>query len=196
MKFELKDMYSFLISHTFPGLLVLVEILLFYQWYVNPHFGEFVQQNWPTETCTIILLLILAYAFSTLLGVILDCVHHFILEDFLRKNTIDNKFTAIKDNLSMEVYGHFLEDDLWYFYEAYANVGLAMVPGLGLFWHWLSSILHLQGWQFWLPLFLYVAILTMTFAEAIYTHSRFIRDEEEFIRVYSARQTANPSKGD
>jgi hypothetical protein len=196
VKFELKDMYSFLISHTFPGLLVLVEILLFYQWCVNPSFWDFVQQNPPTEAGVIILLLILVYALSTLLGIILDGVHHFILEDFLRKKTIDNKFTAIKDDLSMAVYRHFLEDDLWYPYESYANVSLAMVPGVGLFWHWLSSILHLAGWHFWLPLLLYVAVLVMTLCEAIYTYQRFLIDEEEFIRVYSARQTANPSKGD
>ncbi len=122
MKFELKAMYSFLISHTFPGLLVLIQALLFYQWFIDPHFWEFLKTNWPTQAGLILVILIMGYAISTILGVILDGVHHFIFEDFLRKKTADQKFCAIKDDFTIEVYKHFLEDDLWYPYEAYANV--------------------------------------------------------------------------
>lgn len=71
MKFELKDMYSFLISHTFPGLLILVELLFFYQWFVNPNFWNSVQESWPLEASSVLVILILSYAFSTLFGIVL-----------------------------------------------------------------------------------------------------------------------------
>ena len=35
MKFDLKDMYNYLISHTYPGALFGVEILLSLQWFFN-----------------------------------------------------------------------------------------------------------------------------------------------------------------
>ena len=37
----------------------------------------------------------------------------------------------------MQIYIHFIDDDLWYPYEAYANIGIAMIPGFFLFGTWL-----------------------------------------------------------
>lgn len=184
MKFELKDMYSFLISHTFPGLLVLVELLLFYQWFVNPNFCNYLKANWPTETSNVIVILILAYAFSTLFGILLDSIHHFI-EDIYNHKEKDGKFIAINDTFSMDVYKHFLEDDLWYPYEAYANVGIAMTPGLFLLIHWLSRINNFVGLKFWVPVLAYVLILSVIIAEAWFTYRRFCSDETEFIKIFS-----------
>jgi hypothetical protein len=190
MRFELKDMYSFLISHTFPGLLILVELLFFYQWFINPNFWNFIQENWPTETSTVIVILILGYAFSTLIGIVLDSVHHFIEDIFNHKNK-DDKFEAIKDSFSMDVYKHFLEEDLWYPYEAYANVGVAMVPGLFLLYYWLSCIHHFEGLRFWVPVLAYLVTLSITIAEACFTYRRFYSDETEFKAIFSKKQESN-----
>lgn len=190
MKFELKDMYSFLLSHTFPGLLVLIEILLALQWFAKLDVLTFLQKIWSTtQAGNIIILLILAYAFSTLLGIILDGVHHFFLEDIwdIKQKEKDEKFKAISDSLRMDVYKHFLDDDLWYYYEAYANISFAMIPGGILFYYWLSSVKHFEGWYFWISILLYVFVFAMTFAEAIFTKRRFENDEEQFIDVYSKK---------
>lgn len=190
MKFELKDMYSFLLSHTFPGLLALIEILLALQWFAELDVLTFLQKIWSTtQTGNIIILLILAYAFSTLLGIILDGVHHFFLEDIwdIKQKEKDEKFKAISDSLKMDVYKHFLDDDLWYYYEAYANISFAMIPGGILFYYWLSFVKHFEGWYFWISILLYVFVFAMTFAEAIFTKRRFKNDEEQFIDVYSKK---------
>lgn len=190
MKFELKDMYTFLLSHTFPGLLVLIEILLALQWFAKLDVLTFLQKIWSTtQTGNIIILLILAYAFSTLLGIILDGVHHFFLEDIrdIKQEEKDEKFKSISDNLRMDVYKHFLDDDLWYYYEAYANISFAMIPGGFLFYYWLSSVKHFQGWCFWISISLYGFVFAITFAEAIFTKLRFENDEKQFIDVYSKK---------
>lgn len=201
MKFELKDMYKFLISHTFPGLLVLIEILLCYQWFVDNNFWTYLQQKWPAETGTIIIILILSYAFSTLLGLIVDSVHHFI-HDLYEKiakiilpdnvNQDDkNEYDAIKDTLSLEVYNSYIDDDLYYYYEAYSNICVAMVPGLFLFWHWLSSVPNLKSQHFWIAMSIYTIILIITFVEAIWTFSTYKKERIQFTESFSARK---PSK--
>lgn len=190
MKFELKDMYSFLLSHTFPGLLVLIEILLALHWFARLDVLPFLQKIWSTaQAGNIIILLILAYAFSTLLGIILDGVHHFFLEDIwdIKQKEKDEKFKAFSDNLRMDVYKHFLDDDLWYYYEAYANISFAMIPGGILFYYWLSCVKHFQGWYFWISILLYVFVIAITFAEAIFTKLRFENDEEQFIDAYTKK---------
>jgi hypothetical protein len=190
MKFELKDMYNFLLSHTFPGLLVLIEILLALQWFAKLEVLKFLQKIWSTtQTGNTIILLVLAYAFSTLLGIILDGVHHFFLEDIwdIRQQEKEEKFNAISDNLKMDVYKHFLDDDLWYYYEAYANISFAMFPGGFLLYYWLSYIMHFGGLYFWIPMLLYVLVFGITLIEAICTKWRYENDEEQFIDAYGKK---------
>lgn len=190
MKFELKDMYKFLLSHTFPGLLVMIEILLALQWFAKLEVLKFLQKIWSTtQIGNTIILLIVAYAFSTLLGIILDGVHHFFFEDLwdVKQQEKETKFNAISDNLKMDVYKHFLDDDLWYYYEAYANISFAMIPGGILLYYWLSSIKNFVSWYFWIPMLLYVLVFAITFIEAITTKWRFRNDEEQFIDAYNKK---------
>ena len=195
MKFELKDMYNFLISHTFPGLLVLAEILLSLQWFAKLDVMEFLQGVWSGSVGGSIVLLILGYACSTLIGNVLDATHHFILEDFLRKEVEDEKFRGISDELTMSIYKHFLEDDLWYPYEEYANLSFAMIPGWVLLYYWLSVLMHFDGWGLWVPILFYGIVLFMVLVEAICTHRRFVRDENTFIVVYSEKKETSSKKG-
>jgi hypothetical protein len=184
MKFELKDMYGYLLSHTFPGLLFLIEILLVLQWWAKLHVLEFAQKIWSTAAGNIVIVLILAYAFSTLLGVVIDGIHHFLFEDIwdIRQREEEEKFPAISDSLKLDIYKHFLEDDLWYPYECYANIMIVMIPGFFLLKHWLSWILHVEN--LW-PLIIYAVIWGIMLGEAICTYRRFLKDEEQFVNSYS-----------
>lgn len=196
MKFELKDMYNFLLSHTFPGSLVLAEILLCLQWFAQLDVWEFLKGVWSSSSGGAIVLLIFSYAGSTLLGNVLDATHHFILEDFLRKPEDDKKFRSISDNLTMNIYKHFLEDDLWYPYEEYANLFFAMIPGWILLGYWLSAIMRFDGWRLWIPILFYGIVLFIVLGEAIYTYLKFTRDEKTFIAVYSQKKGADSEKGE
>ena len=121
MKFDFKEMYRFLLSQTFPGLLLLTEIVILWEKHHNYSIFYFITplQRYPV-------LILLAYAFSTVLGIILDAFQHvafdFVigniypkwLKELLRNNNDKVKYITMKDNLSIQVYQHFLEDDLWY----------------------------------------------------------------------------------
>ena len=176
MKFELKDMYGFLLSHTFPGVLVLMEILLYLQWIAKVDVSGFLKQVWSSSAGGVVVLLILGYAFSTLLGNILDGVHHFFIEDVLRKKQKEEKFQAISDNVTMNIYKHFLEDDLWYPYEGYANISFAIIS-----WLWASAgIGYHRSCTLMVGVYgchLLTVVLVIVFWDAIYTYSNFLRDE-------------------
>jgi hypothetical protein len=185
MQFDLKAMYGYLISHTFPGCLLLFELLMLYKWFANPKIFHVLHQYFPSETKSVIVLLIIGYVFSTLLGVIVDGIQHFCFEDFLRKPSPEVKFPALKDEFTVNIYKHFLEDDLWFYYEAYANVAIVMLfPGIILFAHGLSNILHLHAWGYCLSILFYIILLSILFYEAYRTRRSFMADEEEFVKVH------------
>ena len=190
--FNLKDMYSFLLSHTFPGLLVTCELILSLQWFVTPDVYPIIHTLWTAKTSNTIIIIILLYVVSTLFGIILDAVHHLLFEDLpglILKDwaKLGAKFPAITDSLRVDIYKHFLEDDFWYPYEAYSNIAIALLPGILLFKHWLSSIQHVQGWYCWLWLSLYTIILLFMIAEALFTLRNFVTDEKQFIETYSTQ---------
>lgn len=214
MKFDLKDMYKFLLSHTFPGLLLGIQVILSLLLFTDLTILSYLQKAWNSST---LLLVILGYAFSTLLGFIVDGIHHLFLEDSMgftnfMKLRVDaetpsfkeesayarKKFEAIADSDSMEVYKHFLDDDLWYPYEAYANIGIAMMPGLFLLIYLFVRGLFIRyyPWNFELacsPLVLLVYIIIYSFIlwvmlyEAKHTLLVHAKDEEQFYNVFSAR---------
>ena len=190
--FNLKEMYSYLLSHTFPGLLVTFELLLSLQWFVTPEVYPIIYNLWTAKTSNAIIILIFLYVISKLCGIILDAMHHLFFEDlpglfFNEWATLGAKFPAITDSLRVDIYKHFLEDDYWYPYEAYSNISIALVPGIFLFKHWLSSILHVQGWYLWLWLSIYIIILIFMIAEALFTLHNFVADEKQFIETYSTQ---------
>ena len=96
MNFEFRGMYKYLTSHTFPGLLLGVEILYIVK-IIKPALWFYFLQICCSNTSTVIVLSILAYAFSTLLGVVVDSVHHFLYEN------VDYNHFKIKRNDELTV---------------------------------------------------------------------------------------------
>ncbi len=189
MNFNLKEMYSYLLSHTFPGLLFLVEILIFLHFTICPNI--FSKLMGMVEHGSGILI-IGGYAFSTLLGTMLDGVQHFIFDFFvdmegccknynetLKKNEKDAnaKYLALNNEDSrIKAYEHFIDDDLWYPYEAYSNIIVAMVFGL---------ILLVMGslFGFWVGFgIIFFIILGALCFEAQYTYQLCEGESKEFFK--------------
>jgi hypothetical protein len=171
------------------------------------------------------ILAILGYAFSTILGSVIDGIHHLFYEDkpsithfiTLTPDSADaasvkenesakKKFEAISNEHRLNTYLHFLEDDLYYPYEAWANISVAMVPGFFLwvalllrgYWSllnvWLWDV-NLHSSDLWLLLFLlllYIFIFLVMVFEAKQTLQQNMDDEEQFT---SALMGSNTEKG-
>ncbi len=207
MKFELKDMYNYLISHTFPGAILGVEILLALQWFFNFDVLSLTKKIFSYSAGGILFFIIGTYAVSTLLGLIIDAIHHFCYEDFPIPQKLNklmhinkpeapkyNRFDGIVDDMSMEAYKHFISEEYYYPYEAFANISVVMFFGIYLLEFWLLCILNYK-WKscnFLLPLILYLAIVVIMICEARVTWDQMTHKEEpDFVKAFSNRKPQN-----
>lgn len=186
MGFNFKEMYSYLLSHTFPGLLFLVEILLFLKFTVYSNISTLFLSD-----KLIVILILAGYAFSTLLGTMLDAMQHCffdIIDPDIKKEHIKEKYLAIKNgDKDMGVYKHFIEDDLWYPYEAYANISVAMFLGLILL---VCVIIPIPlTLKFWFGIGITFSFLLAALSyEAWYTYKYCGVEEEQFCDVFSKKE--------
>ena len=156
MNFDFKEMYRYLLSHTLPGLIFGIEVILTLYWFSDLPVKSVIKA-WFTLHPSIIILI--GYAVSTLLGFIVDGIHHFVFEDLLEIRIIiyikhlwnksrlrkyarwfyplqftskesEKKFKAFCNENKMEIYSHYIEEDYYYPYETYANISI--VVGLGV----------------------------------------------------------------
>lgn len=191
MEFRIRDMsYGLLLSHTFPGLLSGLQIML--------AFALFTKINVVTlllsieyNAANLISIFILIFVSATLLGFILDGIHHFIFEDLwekITKKSVYNLklFEVIRDTEQMQIYKHFLEDAFWYPYEAYANICLAMFPGLFLLPFWLCK-LQIATWFNAIVTVIYWLIFFIMGYEAKSTLQLFCENEKELIKNFEKR---------
>jgi hypothetical protein len=199
MKFELGDMYKYLLSHTFPGLLVLMEILLALEWFAS-------KDVWVSlSKWNVWVLIIIAYAFSTLLGIIVDGIHHLLFEDMelvkskglkfkmrdVKTENLKEKFEAISDKDKMEIYQSLIMEDYWYPYEAYSNISIAMIPGLILLIYWFIWRLAIDTYCGWCGLVISILVYTFVFI-AMFVESRYtykiIKDGEKHLLKLDDKQ--------
>lgn len=194
MKFELSDMYKFLLSHTFPGMLLGFEILIVLQWFAGYKVTELIDHILSSSAGNILIFVVVAYALSTSMGFIIDAIHHFLYEDLPemieKKKAVDekdeaNKFDAITNADIMKMYIHFVDDDLFYPYEAWANLSIVMFPGIFLLCYWLLSIMQLNvvSWGFLLPSITYVVVFIIVIYEAKRTLDETDLEEEDFVKA-------------
>jgi hypothetical protein len=206
MKLELKDMYKFLLSYTFPGLLLGVEIILLLYWSIDHNVADFLKKAWESNP---VLLLIMGYAFSTILGYVIDGINQFFYEEFNNWNlgiifiikpkrddvekraaeVSKRKFEAIADEHGLNTYIHCLEDDLYYPYEAWANISIVMVPGFFMLGYWLLYRLNIAFWSRWfvIPVIIYFLVFLVIVFEARHTLLTNVKDEKQFVDVFIER---------
>ncbi len=194
MKFELSDMYKYLLSHTFPGMFLGIEILITLQWFADYKMTELLGSILSSSAGNIVIFVVVAYAFSTSLGFIIDAIHHFFYEDLPEmigkkedddENDEINKFEAITNVDMMKMYIHFVDDDLFYPYEAWANLSIVMFPGIFLLCYWLLSImkLHIISWGFLLPSIIYIIVFLIVIWEAKHTLDEVDVEEDDFVNA-------------
>ena len=144
MDFRIKGMsYGLLLSHTLPGLLFGLEMLLVFQLFTKFRIIDFLYSI-ENNTGNLIIGLVVVFVLATLLGFMVDGIHH-LLEEFIwkriKKTNFDEAdlYRVIKTNTQIQIYKQVLED-IWFPYEAYANLGLAMLPGIILLPIWLYRL--------------------------------------------------------
>jgi ribosomal protein S18 acetylase RimI-like enzyme len=205
MNFNLKEMYRYLISHTLPGFLLLIEII----WSSKaPGYFKFPDEILKNG----FVLVLMGYAISTLLGTMIDGIRHFIFDlliDSCKKHCWYDRSIGIsrwfydkfnysrkeneriqegnmeaiknysKDVDSIKAYKHFIEfteQAIWFPYEAYSNIVVAMLLGSIFLFD-----VHLF-WQFWV---LYIIFLITLSWEGVLIYKYCCDDQEIFLRVYA-----------
>ncbi len=191
MEFKIKGMsYSLLLSHTFPGLLFGLQILLAFALFTKFNIIIFLYSQ-GTNAINLVSFLIVTFVFSTLLGFIVDGIHHFFFEDLPdiiskeRESSCCNMklFQFITTTQQAQIYRVFLLDDFWYPYEAYANVGISMIPGLILLPVWLSY-LQISLWFNITITVVYLLIFIIMIYEAKNTLQVFREAESKLIENF------------
>ena len=80
MELKIRDLYSYMLSHTGPGFLLGVEILIYLQLFANIDVSGFISRIWLGNTGGILVFAAIVYIVSTILGIIIDGFHHFFFE--------------------------------------------------------------------------------------------------------------------
>jgi hypothetical protein len=198
MKFDIKDMYSFLLSHTFPGFVVLIELLFFIYFFIEPNFLEITKH---AAVKSPILFIIVVYVVSTLFGFIVDGIRHFSLEDFIgdkyevhfmpnleliRKDIKQHalmKHAKINNEIEYLKYKHFYEDDLWYPYEAYGNIFVSLISGFPIIFYYLFWASPANRLVSFISLAVYVVIILIMYYEAKQTFHECTVEIEAFLGI-------------
>jgi hypothetical protein len=125
------------------------------------------------------------------LGIVIDGLHHLIYERWDKEDY--EIYKHIKNVQQMQIYTHFVEDNLWYYYEAYANTGIAMIPGFALLSYWLIWCLK-PHWIFTTILLgAYLFLLVITFIEVSHTKKEVEETEKSLIENFKSRSTSSKS---
>ncbi len=175
--------YSTILSHVFPGIVMELQILLALALFspvpVVTKLSAFMQANVSTFVAFGILFLVLA----TIFGFILDGIHHFVFRK--REATVDGIYRYMTSLERLEIAQSTLEEDLWYPYEAYANIAIAMLPGVYLLPYWMWA--HAFGpWFIGVTWIVYVVVLAIMWHEALATLEQYKEVEKELVKAFES----------
>jgi len=182
--------YGLLLSHTFPGLLVEFEIAVGLHFFARPCLPNIMNLVSGKDNVPLLIsALVLLFAFATLLGFVIDGLHHACFEDIPGRISSSSRkqrkahdeeaiYRAMRSQEHLQLYIH-LEDELWYPYEAYGNIGIALGLGCLLLLCVLWSGLLDSTTRFWWAVFTISTILTVcTLWEAWVTLQQYNCSEE------------------
>lgn len=216
MDVSIRKMYNYLLSQTFPGLLLTLQIILGLQWFAKFDALSLLRNLLSQEGGVIIAVLLITYAVSTLLGTIVDGIHHCLFDDIYVKirckykklRNLPNDSHAVCDsdkkfydcfpnNMAYNVYQDRILDDYYYYSEAYANTAIIMVPGTFFLYHWLCNISNMKlcSFEAMFPLIVYISVIIMMAYQAITTHAEYEKEENAFIASFSDRTQKGANNG-
>ena len=179
---EIKDVsYSTVLSHVFPGVVLELQILLAFSLFspipMLSKIAVFVQAN----VTSLLSFGILFFVMATILGFILDGMHHFFLRNL--EQDIFGVYKYLNSLEKLEIARSELDADLWYPYEAYANIAIAMIPGLGLLPYWMH-IHHFHIVFNGVSMAIYTAVCAIMWHEAVATLKSYKEVEKEVIKAF------------
>ncbi|MBI4800077.1 MAG: hypothetical protein HY794_15380 [Desulfarculus sp.] len=128
--------YGYLVSHTFPGLLIVFEAIVILDYFsTKSSINCIVEYSKTVSGFTA--LVIVAFALSTTAGIIIDAFQHYIVEIYesvkMRQGKIQKYafvHSMIKTEEQLKIYAWLIDDNEWYYYESYINIAICMIPGL------------------------------------------------------------------
>ncbi|MHB8158417.1 MAG: hypothetical protein ACYDEQ_13670 [Desulfocucumaceae bacterium] len=131
-------------------------------------------------------LLSILYILSTLFGLIIDAIRHSIFkimyiitkrvrcEEDIYNNDKDI-YKLIKNADQLQLYNK-IDEDYWYYYEAYFNIALALIPGIIIIHYFANNLI-----LFILYLFLYLIIIVIMIFIAVVTLKEVKGIQENFL---------------
>lgn len=186
MEINTKDIrFGHLISHTFPGFILTLEII------IGLDLLSSISIIWKIieiikVTSNLIAFLGIFYVIATILGLIIDAIQHFIVDSmqtiFHLEGRIYDFYLAhkkIKTSEQLNIYDYFCIDNLWFYYECYANTAISLLPGIFI----LPTIFHklgITGVWVWLSVIISTLCIIILIAEAVVTYKQSNQIENEF----------------
>lgn len=138
-------------------------------------------------------ILIIVFIFSTVIGVILDGVHHFV---FSKIEGYDYGYEIYKviDNIDQfQMFKELVDNDYWYYYEYYANIVIAMFPGIFMLPYWFY-LLGINMWFIVIFVVIYVIIFGIMIHQALSTLRKSSEVEEALIENFTKNRKISISK--
>lgn len=176
MQIDFKGTYSYLTSHTFPGLLAGLEIILFFKLF-TPFDGFKILFEIDYKATNLIVLLTIMFVLSTLIGLIIDAIHHRLFRKLEGELNTDEIYKHIRNTDQLNIFNK-IDNDYWYYYEAYANILIAIAPGIILV-PILLFRLNVYSLLILILITIYACVMWILYDEAKYTLLKVLGDVEE-----------------
>jgi fumarate reductase subunit D len=175
--------YSTVLSHVFPGILLELQIFLAIGLFSPIDFLAKIIGFIQTNISNLISFGLLFFVLATILGFILDGIHHFIFRN--RESQLYDIYEYINSGERLEIMKSLLDDDYWYPYEAYANIGIAMLPAMMLLPYWM--LIRSFHWAFIvITMTIYLAVCAIMWYEAIQTLEIYKGVERALIKAFKS----------
>lgn len=174
--------YNFILSHTFPGILLELEIFLAFHLYSPVNITEKISFFANANVTNLVCFIAIFFVFATILGFIIDGIHHYIFSKY--EEETNGIFKYINTIDKMQIVRALLDDDQWYPYEAFANIWIAMIPGILLIPSWM--IIRNFHYAFIICfMVIYLTVFIIMRSEALKTLEIYKKVEIELITAFT-----------
>lgn len=124
--------YYHLITHTLPGAVVVITTIAALYLLGPIVLPNYIHNNFGKFTGNLVVMGVGFIVFATIAGIVIDGVNHYIFSKYTRKNEdADFKgYESIRNLDQLEIYKYLIDESYYYYYEAYSNTALSILPGI------------------------------------------------------------------
>lgn len=179
---EIKELrFSHIITHTFPGIIIAIEILIGIDLLTSRSVIHDILQSLRDYPGLAIVMLVSFLVVATIIGIVVDAMSYFILHYLFGKNPLDDfkGCKVIKNFEQLGVYKYVVEEWYYNYYEAYINTAVVIAPGIVVIPLCLPKI----GITVIFALasgFLLFCVVCLLFMEAYITYNDAVKMDNEF----------------